>query len=324
MSRPLRIEFENAWYHVMNRGRHGEAVFHDATDYQGFMALIRETREMWGLRVAAFCLMPNHYHLLVQTPQGNISRCLRHINGVYTQRFNRRHQVDGQLFRGRYKSILVDGDSYLLELVRYIHRNPVRAGLADQPGRYPWSSYQGYLSRNKKWDWLDTDLVMAMFSTDRREAISAYRKFMEQEDSGEIVKWLDGKKWPAALGTKEFLGRLKGKYSKADKEIPQLRELAPELKQIRGAVCAYYGIDEKELPSSRRGVFNEPRNMAILLTRRLTGERLVKIANEFGMNGYSSVSSVLQQMNRLAAQDKQMKLKVEYLIGDILKSQRQT
>ena len=324
MSRPLRIEFKNAWYHVMNRGRRGEDVFLDSTDYQRFIALILETSEMWGLRVAAFCLMPNHYHLLVQTPEGNISRCLRHINGVYTQRFNHRHKVDGQLFRGRYKSILVEADSYLLELVRYIHRNPVRAGLTDHPGRYQWSSYKGYLSQNKKWDWLYKDFVLSMFSADPRQGISEYRRFMEKEDSGEIVKWLDSKKWPLALGTKEFISKLMAKYRKKDKELPQLRELAPELKQIKKAVCEYYGVDETELLSSQRGVFNEPRNMAIFLTRRLTGERLEKISGEFGMNCYSSVSSVLQQMNKLVIQDKQMKRKFDQLLSNIYNSQRQT
>ena len=132
MSRPLRIEFANACYHIMNRGRRGEAVFEDGDDYQSFVQLIKESVEMWNVRIAAYCLMPNHYHLLIQTPDANLSRCMRHIDGVYTQRFNRAHDCDGPLFRGRYNSILVDEDSYLLELVRYIHRNPIRLGLVDR------------------------------------------------------------------------------------------------------------------------------------------------------------------------------------------------
>ena len=111
MSRPLRIEFRDAWYHVMNRGRRGEPVFIERSDYLSFLDVLKETRELWQLRIAAYCLMPNHYHLLVQTPRGNISRCMRHIDGVYTQRFNRRHATDGPLFRGRYKALLVDADS---------------------------------------------------------------------------------------------------------------------------------------------------------------------------------------------------------------------
>ena len=113
MSRPLRIQYPDAWYHVMNRGRRGESVFHNGTDYLGFIELLKESVEMWQVRIAAYCLMPNHYNLLVQTPEANLSRCMRHINGVYTQRFNRSHSCDGQLFRGRYKCILVDADSYV-------------------------------------------------------------------------------------------------------------------------------------------------------------------------------------------------------------------
>ena len=136
MSRPLRIEFPDAWYHVMNRGRRGEDIFSDKQDYMRFMELLKETSEMWNIRIAAFCLMPNHYHMLIQTPEANISRSMRHLNGVYTQRYNSRHKCDGQLFRGRYKSILIDSDSYLLQAVRYIHRNPLKSGLADTLDAY--------------------------------------------------------------------------------------------------------------------------------------------------------------------------------------------
>ena len=136
MARPLRIEYPGAWYHVMNRGRRSEEIFYQRDDYEAFVELLRESSEMWNIRVAAYCLMTNHYHLLVQTPDANLSRSMRHLNGVYTQRYNRRHGCDGQLFRGRYKSILIDADAYLLELVRYIHRNPLDSGLVDNLKKY--------------------------------------------------------------------------------------------------------------------------------------------------------------------------------------------
>lgn len=132
MTRPLRIEYPDAWYHVMNRGRRGDNIFADNEDYETFIVLLQEASKMFDLRISAYCLMPNHYHILVQTPRGNLSRAMRHINGVYTQRYNRKRKTDGQLFRGRYKSILVDADNYLLELLRYIHRNPVRAHLCNR------------------------------------------------------------------------------------------------------------------------------------------------------------------------------------------------
>ena len=129
MSRPLRIEYPEAWYHVMNHGRRSENVFLKKRDYHTFIELLKEASELWTVAIAAFCLMPNHYHLLIRTPQGNLSRFMRHVNGVYTQRFNKNNNYEGQLFKGRFKSILVYGDSYLLQLLRYIHRNPIRAKL---------------------------------------------------------------------------------------------------------------------------------------------------------------------------------------------------
>ena len=161
MVRPLRIEYPGAWYHVMNRGRPGESVFTGGKDYEAFL---QESAEMFDLKVAAYCLMSNHYHLLVQTPTGNLSRVMRHINGVYTQRYNRRHKSDGLLFRGRYKSILVEEDSYLLELLRYIHKNPVRAQICKSVDDYPWTSHNGYISDAKKWEWLHKRFLLGMFS----------------------------------------------------------------------------------------------------------------------------------------------------------------
>jgi len=134
----------------MNRGRRGEIIFSDSDDYESFIVLLQETIEMFDLRVAAFCLMSNHYHLLVQTPLANLARTMRHINGVYTQRYNRRRNTDGQLFRGRYKSVLVQEDSHLLEQLRYIHRNPIRAHVCNAAGDYLWSSHPDYGSSAKK------------------------------------------------------------------------------------------------------------------------------------------------------------------------------
>jgi len=162
MSRPLRIEYPDAWYHVMNRGRRADEIFADKRDYQCFVDLLQEAVDMWDIRIATYCLMPNHYHLLIQTPQANLSRSMRHISGVYTQRYNRRHGCDGQLFRGRYKSILVEADSYLLQLMRYIHKNPVKAGLADNPDAYTWSSHKVYLSGAAKWKWVYSDFLLSM------------------------------------------------------------------------------------------------------------------------------------------------------------------
>ena len=150
MSRPLRIDYPGAWHHVMNRSRKKTDLYCSGDDYSMFHALLKETSAMYNLNVAAYCMMPTHYHLLVQSSDGNLARCMRHLNGIYTQRYNIRHNCDGTLFRGRYKSVLVQDDSHLLELVRYIHRSPVKAKLSKTPGDYKWSSHNGYISKAKK------------------------------------------------------------------------------------------------------------------------------------------------------------------------------
>lgn len=326
MSRPLRIEYPDAWYHAMNRGRRNEKVFLDRIDCQTFIHVLVESIEMWNLRVSAYCLMPNHYHLLVQTPDANIARCMRHINGVYTQRFNSRHRSEGQLFKGRYKSILVNGDEYLLQLVRYIHRNPVKAGFVKQPADYLWSSHRAYLSFAKKWDWLNKTAVYLLLSDRRKEWISLYRKFMTSDDDEKITGIIEGGKWPSVLGPKVFIDWVKSSfYALKDKEeIPEAKSLAPSTELIVHHVCRFYVIDPEALRKSRRGVFNEPRNVAIYLVRRFRHDTLKEIGQHFRISKYSSVSSVLERMNRLIGSDVKIKDRIERLIHDIIKSQEQT
>ena len=326
MSRPLRIEYRGAWYHVMNLGRRGESIFAGKQDYRQFVELLKETTETWNLRVAAYCLMANHYHLLVRTPDANISRCMRHIDGVYTQRFNRLHRCDGQLFRGRYKSILLDADSYLLQLVKYIHRNPLRAGVTDKLDRYAWSSHRGYLSRSEKWDWLHKEYVLSMLSKRKVDRLTRYRRFISMEDEEEISKVYERKKWPSVLGSKRFVDAIKEKFffRKADDEVPQSRELAPDLDRIKKAVSAFYGIDEGKLLRSRRGDFNEPRNVAIYLTRRLRSDSLKQIGEQFQLDKYSSVSSAIERMKALIAKDRKLRDRIEKIILLLSKSQEQT
>jgi putative transposase len=136
----------------MNRGRRAEDIFSGNGDYDLFVHLLRESSQAWNVRVAAFCLMTTHYHLLIQTPEANLSRCMRHVDGVYTQRYNRAHRCDGPLFRGRYRAILVEADTYLLQVLKYIHRNPLRAGVVQNLEAYEWSSHRGYLSPGRRWD----------------------------------------------------------------------------------------------------------------------------------------------------------------------------
>ena len=326
MSRPLRIEFPDAWYHVLNRGRRRESIFHDAKDYQTFLQTVQEACAFWHLRVAAYCLLSNHYHLLVQTPNANLARCLRHIDGVYTQRFNRRHGHDGALFRGRYKALLIEADPYLLQLVRYIHRNPVEAGLRQTLDEYPWSSHPGYLSRSSKWKWLYKAPVLEMLAANPSARVEAYRKFVLQEDSKELRQFFSRKRWPAFLGSEKFITRVRGRFfsKKVDSEVPQRKELAPALELLVGVVSRSYRVEQKDLFYSRRGHGNEARNVAIYLARRLRGDRLKEIGEAFRIDRYSTVSSIVERMKVRIGSDERLRKKVDHLISTIEMSQEQT
>ena len=323
MSRPLRIEYPDAWYHVMNRGRHGEPVFRKQDDYHIFIELLKETVDMWNLRVGAYCLIPNHYHLLIQTPDANLSRCMRHLNGVYTQRFNRNHLFDGQLFRGRYKAILVEGDSYLLELVRYVHRNPFAAGLVKVIDKYPWSSHQGYLSDAKKWNWLYKDFILSLFSNEKAVSRKIYKDFVSKEIPEEINRIFGRKNLPSALGSKNFLTWVKDSFflRKRHKEVPESKSLSPDAERIKEEVCRSYEVSRDALYISRRGISNEPRNVAIYLLRTLRGDNLEEIGRDFNINRFSSASSVVERMKGRVSKNRQLKKRVEEIKNAIHMSQ---
>jgi putative transposase len=145
MARPLRIQYEEAVYHVMNRGTGRRPTFIGEVDHGAFLDMLAEAHRIWAIEVFGYCLMRNHYHVCLRTPKGNLARVMRHVDGLYTQRFNRRHRREGALFRGRYRAIVVDRDEYLSAVVRYIHLNPVEAGIVKTPEDYRWSSHWEYL-----------------------------------------------------------------------------------------------------------------------------------------------------------------------------------
>lgn len=326
MSRPLRIEYPNAWYHVMNRGRRGEDIFGDKEDYETFLAILQETSGLFGIEVSAYCLMSNHYHLLVHTPEGNLSRAMRHINGVYTQRYNRRWKTDGQLFRGRYKSVLVEADSHLLELLRYIHRNPVRAGMCKTVDDYAWSSHAGYLSNARKWDWLSKKLLLAMFSERPVIAGKEYRKYLQGEETQEVLDFFDKKNLPSIFGTDTFVQWVKDEFFERNRhhEVPQSWQLAPSIPDIKETVCQSYGIPMKSLAKTVRGQANEPRNLAIYLSRKLSREKLEDICKEFDLGSYSSVSSAVIRTEALLSNDNRLRKKLAKIRMRLNKSQAKT
>lgn len=204
MTRPLRIEFPGALYHVTSRGDRQEPIYQDDQDRQAFLHTLAEVVVRFNWRCHAYCLMTNHYHLVVHTPDGNLSKGMRQLNGVYTQASNRRHRQVGHLFQGRFKAILVDQDSYLLQLARYVVLNPVRAGMVKSPGEWYWSSYRAMVGEAPTADWLATDDLLAQFSTQRDEARLRYRHFVA-EGSADI--W-SGLRQQIYLGDEKFVSKM--------------------------------------------------------------------------------------------------------------------
>lgn len=326
MSRPLRIHYGGAWYHIMNRGRRGEVVFSTKDDYSAFIEVLKEAVLLWNINITAYCLMPNHYHILLQTPDANLSRSMRHINGVFTQRHNRRHKQDGQLFRGRYKSILVDGDNYLCCLVGYIHRNPLRAGLVVRLNDYPWSSHKGYLSDSNKWKWLSKEPFYQLLTPFKSTHVKEYKEFIRHEESKEIIDFFSKKNTPSMLGSEKFTNWVKDNFNNIlfREEIPETKELIPSIEKLKLSVSKAYKVNPTVLCGVKRGFTNEPRNVAIFLARRLRRDSLKTIEKEFNISNYSTVSTIIELMKTNLDRNKMLKKRVNNIITKMQLSQQQT
>lgn len=190
MARPLRLEFAGALYHVTSRGNRREVIYESDGDRTSFLAVLDDVCDTFNWVCHAYCLMHNHYHLMIETPEGNLSKGMRQLNGVYTQRFNRRHHRVGHVFQGRYKAILVDKQSYLLELARYIVLNPVRAQMVSAASDWPWSSHRATIGGRSHLSHLHSDWLLAAFGSDRSTAVKAYEAFVAT-DSKQPSPWQD-------------------------------------------------------------------------------------------------------------------------------------
>lgn len=268
MPRPLRIIYKDAVYHVMNRGTARQRIFDSDEDYRRFLVLIGEAVKMWEIRVHAFSLMPNHYHLLIETPLANLSRAMRHINGVYTQRCNRAKKRDGQLFRGRYKAILVEEDAYLVELLRYIHLNPVMTGIVTRPENHVWTSHKYYIGKNP-FAWLTTDRLLGYFG--KRENLSR-RKLHEFVLDGVpegLRCQLDGARWPSVFSSEHFREWIERNFVKdAEKKDGELQYTEVKSKglteeQLRRLVCRVLEVSWSDLCEARGQDKKKKRRLAV-------------------------------------------------------------
>jgi putative transposase len=235
MARPLRIEYAGALYHVTSRGDRQEAIFDDDQDRTAFLNVLGEVISRFRWRCHAYCLMGNHYHLMIETPEGNLTKGMRQLNGVFTQWSNRRHKRTGHVFQGRYKAILVDRDSYFLELARYIVLNPVRAAMVKHPKQWKWSSYGATSGMATAPAWLTTEDLLAEFGNRRAVTRRKYREFVA-EGRGEESIWKD-LQGQIYLGDDKFVEQMRSKLDEREEDvnIPRIQQRgpAPKLSALR-------------------------------------------------------------------------------------------
>jgi putative transposase len=279
MARPPRIEFAGALYHVTSRGGGRNGIYLSDDDRSEFFEVLDEVYHRHHWVVHAFCLLFDHYHLLVETPEGNLSKGMRHLNGVYSQRFNLKHNRLGNLFQTRYKAVLAEKESYLLELARYIALNPVRTKTAISPGDWPFSSYHATALLSAPPAWLSVDEILGAFSPNHTEAAERYRRYVA-EGIGQPSPWIHLKN-QIFLGSDAFVSDVQKKYSRA--EIPRNDCASQKPKAVRS-------IEDFAAKYS-------PRNVAIKNAYLSGAYSMKQLGDYFGLH-YSRISRILKEMGK--------------------------
>ncbi|GBE06280.1 transposase IS200 like protein [bacterium BMS3Abin10] len=258
MARPLRIEYDGAVYHITSRGNAKRPIFKEDNDRTKFLETLQKVNKRYNWLCHAYCLMTNHYHLVVETPDGNLSKGMRQLNGIYTQTFNKEHNKVGHLFQGRYKAVLIQKDSHLMEVLRYAVLNPVRAKLVEKPEQWKWSSYKATAGRQKPHPCLTTDWILSQFGRKKRQAEKQYRDF--------VISGIDEDKICKDIRTKSILG-----------EEDFVKTL---LNYLRGYE------DIQEIPKSQRYIsrpgLNEIFSKDILSNKRKRNSKIRKSVYKYG------------------------------------------
>jgi len=310
MPRKPRLHFPGAVYHVMMRGNQGQDVFIDPADRIRFYLLLQSGIERFGHRIHAFCLMTNHVHLAVQVGATPLARIMQNLGFRYTQYFNRRHQKTGHLFQGRYKALLVEADSYLLELVRYIHLNPVRAGMVARPEDHPWSGHNAYLGAEGI-PWLTTDWVFAQWAPTKGAARRHYRQFVDAGlDEGYRADFHQGSFEGRALGDDRFI---EAALTRSEEDI----QPAPTLDAIIAGVCSVCQLTREEISSrSRIRATSEARAMIALLVRETKGLKLADLSQYLNQD-ISSLSQAARRLVLRLSEDADFRLRFDEVKGNI-------
>lgn len=292
MARPLRIEYSGALYHVLNRGVERRKIFGGDRDCEEFLGIIRALFPRYRVTLHAYCLMPNHYHLFLRTPLGKLRRFMQELGGDYGMYYNKRHHRVGPLFQGRYKAQLVDKDEYALQLSRYIHMNPVMAGMARKPEDYRWSSYRTYMGAGKADTYLHTGFLLAMFQGNAGRRRAAFRSFT-LDKAGEGFSPVRESVGGVIAGAEGFVRWVrKEKVPRGhDVTVSRLAEIQKPSREVLGAMRTRVGALTAD---ARLG-----RKLLLYGLKKSTTLTLTEIAK---LTGGKSPAAVAQTVHRLGRQ----------------------
>ncbi len=312
MGRPLRIEYPGALYHITSRGNERKEIFLADEDRIIFLEILKDYHERFGILIHSYVLMDNHYHLILETPNGNLLKVMHGINSRYTGYFNRKYKRSGHLFQGRYKAILVDKDAYLLHLSRYLHLNPVRAKMVEMPEGYRWSSYPGYIGKGKEDTWVESSCVLSQFGKKRKRSGQRYREYTEEGLREEQKSPLSSLWGQLVLGGEGFIEKIRGfiKDQSISQEIVERKRLVkkPLSEDIVKAVARVFGVKDKVI-KSKGGRGNIARVVAMYIVQRYAGISNEDIGKIFGGIHYSAVSKASARLKeRMASDEKLLKL----------------
>ena len=278
MTRPLRIQYPGAFYHVTARGNEKGRIFETKGDRERFLSYLELAHDRYGAIFHAYCLLNNHYHLLLETPNANLSRICHLINGSYTTYYNLRKERSGHLFQGRYRGILVEKNAYGPELSRHIHLNPVRAGLAREPSRYEWSSYPFYIGMMEKPAWLYIDFILGFFIQGTGTSHENYRSFVLSQDDIQERLSIETVVGSIFLGSTKFINQIKDKWideKNADiRNIPAIKAIEKRMtiEGVKNTVKYVVGVKSPYY-----------KGLCLYMSQQYGGFSLNEIGNYYGM-----------------------------------------
>ncbi len=319
MARPLRLEYADAVHHVMSRGIEGRRICLDDVDRDIWLQILGRAAERFGWKVYAFSLLDNHYHLFLGTPEAGLAAGMRQLNGDYAGYFNRRHGRRGPLMQGRYKSVLVEDQGHWLELSRYVHLNPVRAGLCKRPEDWKWSSYRGYRRPALQQGWLDIKAVLSEYGRDERRARRAYREFVEEGLGRKLDNPVSRAAHGLVLGSDEFVKSVRKMLAgrRGEEEVPALAGLrrGADLGEMVARAARRLKVDRSRWLPGRRDD-DLARALCAYAVRQASGARIRELAAALGYRSASSVGAACRRA-QAAARSGRARRELEELVKHV-------